>query len=43
MKRTAGKQAARQYTDNVYNTLIDSEISGIKLDKRIQGLLYLWI
>ena len=34
------QQAAKVYTDNVYNTLAIGEIGGIKLDKKTQGLLY---
>ena len=32
--------AAKTYTDNVYSTLANGEISGIKLDKKVQSLLY---
>jgi hypothetical protein len=32
--------AAKAYTDNVYSTLANGEISGIKLDKKVQSLLY---
>lgn len=34
------EQAAKVYTDNVYNTLVTGELGGIKLDKKIQSLLY---
>jgi hypothetical protein len=33
-------QAAKQYTDNVYNTLLTGELGGIKLDKKTQSQLY---
>jgi hypothetical protein len=33
-------QAAKVYTDSVYNTLSASELSGIKLDRKTQSLLY---
>lgn len=32
--------AAKQYTDNVYNTLLTGELGGIKLDKKVQSQLY---
>ena len=31
---------AKLYTDNVYNTLITAELGGIKIDKKIQNMLY---
>lgn len=34
------EQAAKQYTENVYNTLVKGELGGIKLDKRTQSMLY---
>lgn len=34
------EQAAKQYTENVYNTLVQGELGGIKLDKRTQSMLY---
>ena len=34
------EQAAKAYTDNVYNTLVTGEVGGIKLDKKTQSLLY---
>ena len=36
------KQAAqaKMYTDNVYNTLSKGELAGIKLDRKVQSLLY---
>ena len=33
-------EAAKSYMDNVYNTLSKAELSGIKLDKKTQGMLY---
>ena len=33
-------EAAKAYTDNVYNTLVKGEIDGIKLDKKVQNMLY---
>jgi len=33
-------QAAKQYTDNVYNVLSTGELDGIKLDKKVQNMLY---
>jgi hypothetical protein len=32
--------AAKEYTDNVYNTLLTGELGGIKLDKKTQSTLY---
>jgi len=34
------EKQARLYTDSVYNTLVAGEISGLKLDKKVQSLLY---
>lgn len=34
------EKAAKVYMDNVYNTLVGGELGGIKLDKKVQGLLY---
>jgi len=34
------EQAARAYTDNVYNTLSAGELSGVKLDRKTQNMLY---
>jgi hypothetical protein len=31
---------AQIYTDNVYNTLITAELGGIKIDKKVQNMLY---
>lgn len=34
------EQAAKAYTDNVYNTLSAGELSGVKLDRKTQNMLY---
>ena len=39
-KKEQQAQAAKQYTDNVYNTLLTGELGGIKIDKKIQSTLY---
>jgi hypothetical protein len=39
-KKEQQQEAAKAYTDNVYNTLAVGEIGGLKLDKKTQGLLY---
>ena len=39
-KQEQQQQAARQYTDNVYDVLAKGELSGIKLDKKVQSMLY---
>ena len=39
-KKEQQQQAAKVYTDNVYNTLVAGELGGIKLDKKVQGMLY---
>ena len=33
-------EAAKAYTDNVYNTLVTGELDGVKLDKKVQNMLY---
>jgi len=33
-------EAAKMYTDNVYNTLVSGELDGVKLDKKVQNMLY---
>ena len=38
-KEQKGKQA-KEYTDNVYNTLLKGDLAGLKLDKKTQALLY---
>jgi hypothetical protein len=40
VKKEQQDHAAKTYTDNVYSTLANGEISGIKLDKKVQSLLY---
>ena len=40
MKKQQQEEAARQYTDNVYNTLLNGEIGGLKLDRKVQSMLY---
>jgi hypothetical protein len=40
MKREQQAEAAKQYQDNVYNTLSVGELGGIKLDRKVQGLLF---
>jgi hypothetical protein len=39
-KKEQQEKAARAYTDNVYNTLSRGEIGGVKLDKKLQSMLY---
>lgn len=39
-KKEQQEKAAKVYMDNVYNTLVGGELGGIKLDKKVQGLLY---
>jgi uncharacterized protein YjgD (DUF1641 family) len=39
-KRQQQTQQAKAYQDNVYNTLSEGELGGIKLDKKIQSHLY---
>jgi hypothetical protein len=38
--RKQQQQAANAYMQNVYNTLNTGEVNGIKLDKKVQGMLY---
>lgn len=40
VKKQQQEEAARQYTDNVYNTLANGEIGGLKLDRKVQSMLY---
>lgn len=40
VKRQQQEEAARVYTDNVYSTLVNGEIGGIRLDKKVQSMLY---
>ena len=39
-KKAQQEKAAKVYTENVYNTLAKGEIGGVKLDRKIQSLLY---
>jgi len=39
-KQEQQAEAAKEYTDNVYDTLIGGELDGIKLDKKVQNMLY---
>jgi hypothetical protein len=39
-KKEQQAHAAKTYTDNVYNTLLTGELGGIKIDKKVQSLLY---
>jgi hypothetical protein len=39
-KKEKQNQQAKIYTDNVYNTLNTGELGGLKLDKKLQGMLY---
>lgn len=38
--RQQQQQAAQQYMENVYNTVSVAEINGLKMDKKVQGMLY---
>jgi hypothetical protein len=40
VKKQQQEHAARQYTDNVYSTLANGEIGGLKLDRKVQSMLY---
>ena len=40
VKKQQQENAARQYTDNVYSTLANGEIGGLKLDRKVQSMLY---
>ena len=40
VKKDQQSKQARAYTDSVYNTLLEGEIGGIKLDKKTQSVLY---
>lgn len=33
-------EAAQSYTENVYNTLLNGEINGLKIDRKTQSMLY---
>lgn len=39
-KKVQQEQAAKAYTENVYNTLAVGDIGGVKLDRKTQSLLY---
>jgi hypothetical protein len=39
-KKEQQSKQAKAYTDSVYNTLLGGEIGGIKLDKKVQSILY---
>ena len=39
-KKEQQAKQAKAYTDSVYNTLLAGEVGGIKLDKKVQSLLY---
>jgi hypothetical protein len=39
-KKEKQQNAAKKYTDNVYNTLSVGDLGGLKLDKKTQGMLY---
>ena len=39
-KKEQQQHAAKTYTDNIYNTLSVGELGGIKLDKKVQSMLY---
>ena len=39
-KKQQQAAAARAYTDNVYDTLSAGELGGVKLDKKLQSMLY---
>ena len=40
VKKEQQEKAAKVYMDNVYNTLSTGELAGVKLDKKLQSLLY---
>jgi hypothetical protein len=39
-KKSQQEKAAKAYTENVYSTLAKGEIGGVKLDRKVQSLLY---
>jgi hypothetical protein len=39
-KKQQQAEQAKEYQDNVYNTLSAGELGGIKLDRKVQGMLY---
>jgi hypothetical protein len=40
MKRKQQEQASKQYMENVYNTLKDGALNDIKVDRKVQAMLY---
>ena len=40
MKRKQQEQASKQYMENVYNTLKDGSLNDIKVDRKVQAMLY---
>jgi len=39
-KKEQQAHQAKAYQDNVYNTLVGGELGGLKIDKKVQGMLY---
>jgi hypothetical protein len=39
-KKEQQERAAKAYMDNVYNTLSTGEVGGVKLDRKVQSMLY---
>ena len=39
-KKEQQTKQAKAYTDSVYNTLLNGELGGVKLDKKMQSMLY---
>ena len=39
-KRRQHEEASKVYTENIYKTLEPGELNGLKLDKKVQGLLF---
>jgi hypothetical protein len=40
MRKKQQQQASNQYMENVYNTLKDGQIGDVKIDKKVQSMLY---
>lgn len=40
MRKKQQQQASNQYMENVYNTLKDGQIGDVKIDKKVQAMLY---
>jgi hypothetical protein len=40
VKKEQQERAAKAYMDNVYNTLSTGEVGGLKLDRKVQSMLY---